>query len=256
MLIDAHCHLDHLGQQGASDFLAHLNDYGLDYVVGSAPNAEVWPFYQQLAQSYDVLKVCYGIHPLEITDQWETQLEKLRSFLPHCVAVGEIGLDFHGIFSQENIPQIKLQMKVFEKQIRIAQVYNLPIVIHCREAFFAVKEILQYTRMDMHRVLFHCFVEDLESAKWVLSEGGFVSYSGILTFKKPGNTHITAKYANPNQIVIETDSPCLAPSPFRGQTNSPQNVRFVAEKLAELKAIPLSQCVQYTSENTRRFFNF
>ena len=256
MLIDAHCHLDHLGMTGASIFLSKLAEKNLEGLVVAGTRSRDWKFYAPLAEQFPSLHVCYGIHPLEISEHWEQDLEQLRMFLPKAVAVGEIGLDFHGMFDRAHISEMKRQMKVFERQLRIAQFYQLPVVIHCRDAFFAIQEILLYTKFDLHRVMFHCFVEDVEAARWILSNGGIVSYSGVLTFKKFGDTHDTAALADLSQVVVETDSPYLTPAPFRGEQNSPDYVRYVAEKLAEIKNISYEDCVAATAQNTRRFFGF
>ena len=255
MLIDAHCHLDHLSEEEAHMLLTHLTDKSLEYVVASAAREQDWAFYKDLSEEYSNVKVCYGIHPFDISEHWESDLNTLEKYASGAVAIGEIGLDFHGIFRQENVPLLKLQMKLFERQIRIAQKFDLPIVIHCREAFTVLKEILIYTKFNLKKAMFHCFVEDTESARWIFEQGGFLSYSGILTFKKPGHTVETAAIAPLNQILIETDSPYLAPMPLRGKTNSPENVHWVARKLAEIKNISYEECLEITAENTKRFFN-
>ena len=254
MLIDAHCHLEHLGLDGAGEFLSHLQGSNLEAVIASGTNPKDWQFYTNLMRQFKTLKAYFGLHPLELSEHWEQDLERLRTFLPQAVAIGEIGLDFHGIFNNEHISQMKLQMKVFERQLRLAQLYNLPVVIHCRDAFFAVKEILQYTHFDLRRVMFHCFVEDVEAARWITGGGGLLSYSGVITFKRFGHTHETATLADLSQIVVETDSPYLTPVPFRGQQNTPFYVRYVAETLADIKQISYDECVRKTTDNARRFF--
>lgn len=256
MLIDAHCHLDHLSEEQISLFLATLSEKKLEAIIASGAKPADWNFYKTLSENFSQVKVCYGIHPSEITEHWEKDLDLLEKYLPHAVALGEIGLDFHGIFSQENVGTIKLQMKLFERQIRLAKKYNLPIVIHCREAFSVVKEILLYTKFDLKRVMFHCFVENKEAAEWIISNGGYVSYSGILTFKKPGATVETATIAPLSQIFIETDAPYLAPIPFRGKTNSPEYVRYVTEKLAEIKNVSIEEIIAQTTKNVHQFFRF
>ena len=256
MLIDAHCHLDHLSEDEAVTFLEHLSEKGLQALVACGAKSADWAFYQKLSHTFPALKVCYGIHPLEITDNWQNDLELLEKFIPQGVAVGEIGLDFHGIFQQEHIPQMKLQMKVFERQLRLAKKFDRPVVIHCRDAFPIVKEIHIYSQFPLQRVMFHCFVEDREAAQWITAQGGYASYSGVLTFKKPGHTVETASQFPLDHIFVETDSPYLAPTPFRGKQNSPELVRYVAQKLAEIKDIPLETCIQITADNTRRFFGF
>lgn len=254
MLIDAHCHLDHLGEQGAEAFLSSMEERGLKGLIASAPRRDDWSFYAQLASQCPQLKVCYGIHPLEITEQWEEDLYYLENYLNHAVALGEIGLDFNRIFTIEHAQILKLQMKVFERQLALAKRKNLPVVIHCRDAFTILKEILIYSKIDLSRVMFHCFVEDEAAAEWILSQGGYLSFSGILTFKKPGFTLKTAQLAPLNRIFAETDTPYLAPVPHRGQTNSPEYVRYVVEKLAEIKNISYEQCCEQLKVNVRSFF--
>lgn len=256
MLIDAHCHFDHLSEAQVSLFLTTLYEKNLEAVIASGAKPADWGFYKKLAEKHAQAKVCYGIHPSEISDHWEQDLDLLEKYLPQAVALGEIGLDFHGIFTQENVEVIKLQMKLFERQIRLAAKYDLPIVIHCRGAFSVIKEILLYTKFDLRRVMFHCFVEDMGAVQWIISNGGYVSYSGILTFKKPGYTIETAAFAPLSQIFIETDAPYLAPIPFRGKTNSPEYVRYVAQKLAEIKNISIEEIIFQTSKNVHQFFRF
>ena len=256
-IIDAHCHLEHLEASELPTFFSSFETNDMACVVASATERNNWDFYKKLEQEHPKqIKICYGIHPLAIDEFWETDLNRLEQYLPQSIAVGEIGLDFHKIFSQDNVNVMKLQMKVFERQIRLAQKYNKPIVVHCREAFRFIREILIYTKFDLHKVAFHCFVEDVSAAQWILSNGGHVSYSGILTFNKPGHTLETAQIAPLSQIFIETDSPYLAPTPFRGKQNSPFFVRYVAEKLAEIKQISFEDCVKVTAGNVHRFFKF
>ena len=254
MLIDAHCHLDHLGDKGVVEFLSSLNEKGLRGVIASGPRKEDWGFYTQLTLQFSQLKVCCGIHPLEITEHWEKDLNCLETYLDHAVALGEIGLDFNRIFSIEHAQTLKLQMKVFERQLALAKRKNLPIVIHCRDAFTIVKEILIYSKVDLSRVMFHCFVEDENAAEWILSQGGYLSYSGIITFKNPGFMLKTAKLAPLDRIFAETDSPYLAPIPHRGKMNSPEYVHYVVEKLAELKNISYEQCCKQLQINVQKFF--
>lgn len=254
MLIDAHCHLEHLGEVGVVRFLSSLTEKGLRGVIASGPRRKDWPFYTQLASQFPQLKVCYGIHPLEITEQWEDDLACLESYLDQAVALGEIGLDFNRIFDIKHAQNLKLQMKVFERQLALAKRKNLPVVIHCRDAFTILKEILIYSKIDLSRVMFHCFVEDETAAEWILSQGGYLSYSGILTFKKPGFTLKTAQLAPLDRIFVETDTPYLAPVPYRGKTNSPEYVRYVVEKLAEIKNVSYEQCYEQLKMNVQKFF--
>lgn len=255
LLIDSHCHLDNLGLNGALEYVSQLDAKNLRMLLLASTCPNDWLLNSQVAEHLDRVRVYYGLHPLEVSERWEEDLEHLRTYLPHAIGVGEIGLDFHGTFDQEHIPQMKLQMKAFEYQVRLAQRYHLPIVIHCRDAFFAIKEILIHTQFDLSRVLFHCFVEDLEAAQWIIENGGCVSYSGVITFKRAGNTLETAPWVPLERMVIETDSPYLTPVPFRGQHNMPEYVRYVAEKLAEIKHISFADCAKTTAENALRFFN-
>ena len=168
MLIDAHCHLDHLSTGEADAFLEHLSEKGLQALIACGTKSTDWEFYQNLSHKFPALKVCYGIHPLEITDDWQNDLDVLEKFIPQGVAVGEVGLDFHGIFQQEHIPQMKLQMKVFERQLRLAKKFDLPVVIHCRDAFPILKEILIYSQFSTLLLFSNIFIKVLLSPQSII----------------------------------------------------------------------------------------
>ncbi len=257
MLIDSHCHLEDWIQAQQLDALleaAAQNRVKSFVTVGTRPYD--WSLYRSTALQYPMIKFTAGLHPTEIGQNWEEQLAQLPQFLTEAVAIGEIGLDFHDMPADEleRAVYAKTQMLVFEKQLRLAQQFNLPVVIHCREAFEVLIEVLQYVKFDFHRVLFHCFVEGPQAAEWLVSKGAFLSYSGIVSFKNAQVVRDSLALTPLHQLLVETDSPFLAPVPHRGKKNSPVFLLDIAQLVAELRGIGLDELCESEKNNAQTFF--
>ena len=191
-----------------------------------------------------------GLHPCSVDENVEESLEVVKSYLDKrsFVAIGEIGIDLYWekkFFSQQEM--------AFKKQISWAKEADVPIVIHCREATQDVLKILRECHDNKLRGIFHCFGGSVEEAEQIIELGFLLGIGGVLTFKKAGLDN-TLNAIGLENIVLETDSPYLAPVPFRGKRNESAYVRIVAEKLAEIKQIPLSEVAKITSENAMRIF--
>ncbi|MCK5057919.1 MAG: TatD family hydrolase [Candidatus Aminicenantes bacterium] len=191
-----------------------------------------------------------GAHPHN-ANHYTSQIEKdLLNFLKEkrnrVLAVGEAGLDFHYNFSTpEN------QRRVFKRQVDIAKDLKLPLVIHSREAEKDVLEILEQAKFNLPLV-FHCYTGDIENAREILKRGYYISISGIVTFKKSEYLREIVEIIPLNRIFSETDSPYLSPEPFRGRLNTPLRVRLVAEKIAEVKGIPVEKLNKAVNSNFNR----
>lgn len=168
---------------------------------------------------------------------------------PKVVAIGETGLDFHYDLSQRDI-----QAQVFRHHIQAAIALNLPLIVHTREAEEETQKIMEEEGADLCGGVIHCFTGSQEMADWSLEKGFLISFSGILTFKSAKSLHRIAAKVPLDRLLIETDAPYLAPVPFRGKRNEPSYVVKVAEKLAELKGLPLEEIAQATTENYRKLF--
>lgn len=190
----------------------------------------------------------FGISPNDVENNIDYEEIKNLAKKQKVVAIGEIGLDYY--WNKENK---ELQKQVFIKQIEIANELNLPIVIHTREAVMDTIQILKENKVNQ-KGIFHCCPLNIELIKEALKLDFYISFSGNITFKNSKNATICVQEVPLNKILIETDSPYMTPEPFRGQRNTPSNVKYVAQKIAEIKEMPVEQIAKQTYENTNNIF--
>lgn len=204
-----------------------------------------------LAERYDFLYAAVGCHPENCAPYREEDLDQIRDMARHpkCVAIGEIGLDYYWA---ENPPRA-LQQRVFRDQLALAAELALPVIVHDREAhgdsLAAVKEF------PAVRGVFHCFSGSAEMAKELVGLGWMISFTGVLTYKNARKALEAAAAVPLDRLMIETDSPYMAPVPCRGQRNDSRNLVYICEKLAELKGVSPGECARITLENGKRFFH-
>jgi len=208
-----------------------------------------------LAERHPFLFATVGLHPHEahlFDDEMQDRFLDLAAH-PKVVGIGETGLDFYYNHSPE-----EEQRRAFAAQIDIARQMRLPLVIHSRQAWTQMFEMVDQENLAEHAravgVVFHCFTGDAPVAERAVAAGFFISFSGILTFPKAAELHAAAAKTDLGSILIETDAPYLAPQGVRGQRNEPAHVRAVAEKLAALKSCPFDEVARRTTENAERFF--
>ena len=204
----------------------------------------------EIAKKYPFVYATCGISPNDIKNTAEVEeIEKLADE-EKVVAIGEIGLDYY--WNKENK---KEQKEVFIKQIEIANKKKLPIVIHCRDAHTDLIEILK-EKMDCNKKgVFHCVALNLELIKNALNLGYYISFAGPITYKNSKNADEAIKLVPLDKILIETDSPYLAPEPKRGTRNDSRNLVYIAEKISQVKQIKIEEFVKITYENTKKIFN-
>ena len=191
-----------------------------------------------------------GLHPTHVKENYEDELNFVEQELDarKFYAVGEIGIDLHWDKST-----LEIQKDAFKRQIQLAKDRNLPIVIHCRKAFDEIFEVLESEKDDKLFGIFHCFTGNLKQAQQALSYNMKLGIGGVATFKNGG----IDKFLNQiplDEIVLETDSPYLAPKPFRGKRNDPVYILKVAEKLAELYNMPIERIAEITTKNSKEVF--
>lgn len=203
----------------------------------------------KVANSYAHIFATCGISPNDIGENVDNEIEKLEDIAKDkkVVAIGEIGLDYH--WNKENKEK---QIEVFKKQIDLANRLDLPIVIHTREATIDTINILKETK-PVKRGIFHCCPLNQELIKEGLKLGFYISFSGNITFKNAKSEGCVSIVPN-DSILIETDSPYLAPEPLRGTINNSENVKLVAKKIAEIKGLPIEEVARFTRENAFRAF--
>ncbi|GAB7532512.1 TatD family hydrolase [Pseudomonas sp. 3A(2025)] len=254
MLVDSHCHLDrldltsHAGSLDAALDAARARGVGHFLCIGvSADNAAV---VKDLAQRYDDIDCSVGIHPLDLTPGEAPALEWLLTELDHprVVAIGETGLDYH--YEPE---AAELQQASFRLHLQAAQVTGKPVIVHTRAARSDTLDLLREAALPQAGVL-HCFTEDWDMARAALDLGFYISLSGIVTFRNADALRDVARQVPADRLLVETDSPYLAPIPYRGKPNLPQYVREVAEFLAMLRGESYERFAEQTTANFARLF--
>jgi TatD DNase family protein len=192
-----------------------------------------------------------GLHPCDVSEDYATVLAEIKASIParKIYAIGEIGIDLHW-----DKTTLKYQQEAFAEQIGWAKEMGLPIVIHCREAFDEVFEVLEQHKDEKLFGILHCFTGNLEQAKRCIDLGFYLGIGGVLTYKKAGLDLVL--YDVPlEHLVLETDSPYLAPVPFRGKPNESSYLIHIAKKVAEIYQRPLEEVAEITTANSRKIFN-
>ncbi|WP_407311363.1 TatD family hydrolase [Pseudomonas sp. nanlin1] len=254
MLVDSHCHLDRLdlaahgGSLDAALEAARSKGVGHFLCIGvSADNAAA---VKQLAERYADVDCSVGIHPLDVAPGKPPALEWLLRELDHprVVAIGETGLDYH--YEPE---AAEVQQASFRLHLEAAQITGKPVVVHTRGARADTLALLREAQLASAGVL-HCFTEDWDMAKAALDLGFYISLSGIVTFRNAEALREVARQVPADRLLVETDSPYLAPIPHRGKPNLPEYVREVAEFLAQLRGEPMERFAEQTTANFKRLF--
>jgi TatD DNase family protein len=254
MLVDSHCHLTllDLAKYGGSvdPVLTAAQQQGVGYFLCVSVDLETFPAILKLAQTYGQVFASVGIHPNTPSDQG-LSLERLIELarIPEVIAVGETGLDY---FRGQG--DLEWQRQRFRVHIAAAREVHKPLIIHTRNA---AEDILQILAAEgAHEVggVMHCFVEDWAIAQKAMELNFYISFSGIVTFRNAREVQEVAKRVPLDRLLVETDSPYLAPVPHRGKDNQPAYVRYVAEYIAGLKGIPLSELREATTGNFFRLF--
>ena len=251
LLCDTHCHLsDARFDVDRAELLAALLQSGLRLCIENATSQEDWDAVGALGQAVDYIYVAYGVHPHSAAEVSKDYLSALEQRLddPKCVAVGEIGLDYHYDFSPRDV-----QKRVFIEQIELAIAHDLPIVVHDREAHQDILEILGHYKGKVRGEM-HCYSGSAEMLRQVAELDFYLGFGGTLTFKKATRPQKAASAAPLERLLIETDCPYLTPEPFRGRRNDPSMTRYVCEQLAQLRGLPVVEMAQIAYENACRLF--
>ena len=251
MLVDSHCHLDFPQLSGnLPEIFDLMEKNGVGHVACIGVKLEDFPKILAIAENDTRISASVGLHP-EVAEGREATIDELVSLAAHpkVVAIGETGLDYHW---HEEAPE--WQRERFRTHIRAAKKAKKPLIVHSRKAIDDVLRILAEEGAEETGGVFHCFSEDRDVAKRALERGFHISFSGIVTFKNASALREAAKYVPEDRLLVETDSPYLAPVPFRGKTNQPAYVRYVAEEIAHLRGVPFEKIANATTENFFRLF--
>ena len=251
MLFDTHAHYD--AEQFDADrheVLAGLPGRGVSLALNPGCDIPSSRAAVALAEQYPFLYAAIGYHPEECAPYAESDLDILRELAKHpkVVAIGEIGLDYYW---EENPPK-ELQQQVFRAQMQLAEELDLPVIVHDREAHADSLAIVK--EFPKVKGVFHCYSGSVELAKELVKLGWMISFTGVLTYKNARKAVEVAEAIPMEHLMIETDSPYMAPVPHRGKRNDSGYVLHICEKLAEIKGISLDECARITLENGKRFF--
>lgn len=261
MLIDTHCHLN---------FKAFKDDWPEVIERAFKNNIGLINVGSQLSTSQRAIKIAsgykekvyaaIGLHPIHVPEEdFDREIYKKIAQNSKVVALGETGLDYYHLEgSSEDIKEQKqLQAEVFRQHLDLSKELNLPVIIHCREAYGDLLKTLREFKKKSNflKGVIHCFSADKKIAQKFLDLGFLISFTGIITFtKEPKDLEVVVEVPL-NRIMVETDAPYLAPIPYRGKRNEPAYVYYVAEKIAEIKNVSLREVSQVTTENAQKLFN-
>lgn len=251
MLIDTHAHIDSL--EDLQGTLTRAEAAGVGRIVAVSNDLASAEKTIAIGEENDIVYTAVGIHPHEARSFSEETLERLK-FLAHgrkVVAIGETGLDYYYMNSPADT-----QRESFRAHIRLARSLKLPVIVHVRDAHEDVLKILMEENAWESMGVIHCYTGDYETAKRYMDEGFYISFSGIITFKQSQHLQEVARKIPIERLLIETDSPYLAPVPFRGKPNEPAYVRYVAEKLAEIRGVSFEKIEEETTLNAKNLFLF
>ncbi len=255
-LFDTHCHLDdERFNEDREELIGNLRKDGVERLVTAGYSLEGSKRAVELSEKYDFIYATIGISPNDIPETIEEldeelkQIEEIFINAKKVVAVGEIGLDYHW-----NTENKDIQKQAFIKQIELANKLNLPIQIHTRDAVMDTLEILKNYPVDK-KGIFHCCPFNRELVKEGLKLGFYISFAGPTTFKNAKNAPEIIQLVPEDKMLVETDSPYLAPEPFRGKRNDPRNVQFIIKKIAEVKEKSFEDIEKIVYENANRIFN-
>ncbi|ULJ69913.1 TatD family hydrolase [Wielerella bovis] len=249
-LIDSHCHINFEGlRERLPEVLANMHEKHVKQALAISVSRETFAEVLHIAETHEPIYASVGIHPdSETAAEFSADELVQHAQHPKVVGIGETGLDYHWCKGD-----LTWQHNRFITHIQAAKRAQLPLIIHTRDAGADTLKILREQQAE--KILIHCFTEDTAFAKAVLDMGGYISFSGILTFKNAKEIQAVAQYCPLDRILVETDAPYLAPTPYRGKQNEPAYVYHTAEFLAQLRGDTLENIAAHTTENFYRLFN-
>lgn len=248
MLTDTHCHLSKEFFDDIDTVIKEAQENGVNRYISAADSVKSCYEMLELAKKHDEVYITLGIHPENCNDDLEELKRIIEDNLDNnkFIAIGEIGLDYYyGKVNKER------QIELFEYQLKLAEKYHLPVVIHSREATLDTINILKKYKL---KGVIHCFSGSIETAREYIKMGYAIGVGGVMTFKNSKIDEVI-KQLPLSKLILETDSPFLAPEPFRGKQNSPKYIKTIAEYLANLLNIDISEVEKITNKNIKDIFD-
>lgn len=253
MIFDTHAHYDDDAfDEDRDELLSGMAAKNVEYIVNVGASIESSKRSIALAEKYPFIYAAVGVHPDEVGELDDEKFEKLREWTTHekVKAVGEIGLDYYWDKEKHD-----LQKHWFMRQMELAHEVNLPIIVHSREAAKDTLDMIIAAKpLDLSGII-HCYSYSVEQAREYLNMGYYIGIGGVLTFKNAKKLKEVAEYAPLSRIVLETDCPYLAPTPYRGKRNDSSMIAYVAEELAAIKQMPVEEVLRITNENGKKLYH-
>ena len=252
-MIDSHCHLNFLTLRAdIKNVLKRSEANGVTKLLTINTKPIEFDDHLNLINDFDNIYIAYGIHPQEVNEQTYLSFNDIEKKMksPKVIGIGETGLDFF-----HSIEFKKKQYEIFEKHIEASKFFDLPIIIHQRNSEKEIIAILKKYRNDNLKLIFHCFTGSNELLDFCIENKYYISLSGIVTFKNANILRQTIKNASLNYLLVETDSPYLAPAPMRGKDNEPSFVKFTADYLADFYSIEREEFYKLTDNNFYKLFS-
>lgn len=248
-IFETHAHYDDHAFDNDRDQLLTEVHKTVGYVINCCASVRSLTAVPMLCEKYDFMYFAAGLHPEEIIGVDFSKMDDIKKAAEHpkCVAVGEIGYDYHFDDGESK----ELQKEWFEKQLILAQELEKPVIIHSRDA---TKDTLDMLKKYTPKGVMHCFSGSVETMNEVLNLGMYIGLGGPVTFKNARHAVEVASVIPLDRLLLETDAPYMAPAPFRGTRNDSSLIRYIAEKIADLRGISYEQLLQITEENAKTLF--
>ena len=249
-MIDTHTHINCIDDFSIDEILKNASDNGVEKLIVPSAYASDIDIVAELASKYENVYGLLGVHPSEVKDWTDDLIDKIKECAksPKIVGIGEIGLDYYWDKSFND-----LQKEVFIKQIKLANELNFPISVHDREAHKDSFDILtEFNKNSI--VIMHCFSGSVEFMHECVKQGWYIAIGGVVTFKNAIKMKEVAKEVSLDKLLIETDAPYLTPVPYRGKTNQPAYVKYVAEEIANLRNTSFEEINEQTTKNAKLVF--
>lgn len=250
-LIDTHSHIDMKDFEDLDSIISNAKNFGVEKIIIPSVDRSSFEKVIKISNKYENVYCALGIHPTEVKNAKEEDFEKIieLSCDKKVVAIGECGLDYYW---DKNF--VEEQKEAFLKQIEIAKTLKKPLIVHDREAHKDTFDLITKNIKDEIPVIMHCFSGSFEFANECIKKGFYIALGGVVTFKNAKKVHEIAKNIPLEHLLLETDAPYLTPEPYRGKRNEPAYVKFVAEKIAELRGTSFDKIAEVTTENARKVF--
>ncbi len=243
MLIDSHCHVLSSEYDNVDEIIKDSINSGVEKIIVNGYDLKTSKEAVELANKYDHVYAAVGIGPSNVTDVNDETYDIISKLAKESkvVAIGEVGLDYY--WTTENK---EMQLKVFKTMLKIAKTNNLPVIVHCRKSFLDTYNLLK--KSDLTGII-HCYSGSVDMAKRFIKLGFLLGIGGVITFKNAKSLKDVVKAIDINNFSLETDSPYLAPEPYRGKPNTPKNVKLVATEIANIKQVNLDEVIRVTGRS-------